>query len=263
MEDNLHIFSKLDYHIYISYIINNKEQIKDIDTPFDNKIINNTILSLFNITSYDELVSTVIYNNLIRTSISVNYYPSYKILNNTIKTFENIFNVKLHTILLHLLSNTSDNYLLFCVSQWSKQKNINLDEFFEKNDIETIKILSNNESINLYLTYFNAISFPEFNCNQKWSLCHFPYYYEKSKIFSLGFMYQDMGWYYVLSVSLLDENKEKPFFFRLDGGSSGNDQEANSKFFKTHQPDKKIMFTFEETLDIMENNKIDKVLHKL
>ncbi len=183
MEDNLRILSKLDYHSYISYIINNKEQIKNINKPFDNEIINNTVLSVFNITSYDQLVSIVIYNNLIRLTIGVHYYPSYKILNNTLKTFEHIFKVKLHPILLHLLSNTSDNYLLFCVSQWSKQKNINLDTFFQKNEIETIKILSNNESIDLYLTYFNAISFPEFNCNQKWSLCHFPYYMKNQRYF--------------------------------------------------------------------------------
>ncbi len=269
MEDHLHILSNLDYPGYISYILNNKEQIKNINIPFDNKIINNTLLSLFNITSYDDLVSTVVYNNLIRTLIKVNYYPSYTILKNTIKIFENIFKIKLHPIILHFLSNTSDNYLLFCVSQWIKQKQIDLDEYFQKTDIGTIKILSNNdsidnnESIELYLIYFNAIRFPDFNCNQKWSLCHFPYYYEKSNIFSLGFMYQEMGWYYVLSVSLLEENKDTPFFFRLDGGSSGNDKEANSKFFKTIQPSNKIMFTLDEALDIMKNNKIDKVLHKL
>ena len=76
-------------------------------------------------------------------------------------------------------------------------------------------------------------------------------------------MYQDMGWYNVLSVSLIEENKDRPFFFRLDGGSSGIEQEQNSKFFKTIQPNNKIMFTLEEALDIMKNNKIDKVLHKL
>lgn len=263
MEESLRILSTLDYNNYIHYIINNKEDIKDIKSTFNNDIVNNNVLSVFNITSYSELVTTVVYNHLIRTHLNVNYYPSYKIFENTVKAFEKIFNVKLHPILLHFLSNTSDNYLLFCVSQWSKQKNINLQELFQENETNIINIFSNNQEIDLYLTYFNEISFPEFNCNQNWTICHFPYYYEKSKIFSLGFMYQDMGWYNVLSVSLIEKNKDRPLFFRLDGGSSGIEQEQNSKFFKTIQPNNKIMFTLEEALDIMKNNKIDKVLHKL
>ena len=44
MEESLRILSTLNYNNYIHYIINNKEDIKDIKSTFNNDIVNNNLL---------------------------------------------------------------------------------------------------------------------------------------------------------------------------------------------------------------------------
>jgi hypothetical protein len=260
--------SSMKSHIeYTDFIITNALIIKDMDTYLfkDYSVINhinqNTLYSVFKIKNWSELVENAILNDkiskLLYVDIKYKSYSSRRLLELFIKVFENSFRYKLSNIILQFLSNTSDNYLLFTISQWIQEYNIMIDTIeFTTNDKLMIYNLQNSENID-YIKYHNMIVFPKLCNTMNWAISHFPQYYKETKMYSLGFCYDGMGWYNVLTVSLLPENIEKPFFFRLEGGSNGYDRENNLQFFKKNQPPKHKMFNLDELIKIINENKFE------
>lgn len=254
---------------YTDFIINNNTTIKDMDTYLfkDYSVINhinqNTLYSLFKINNWTELVENAILNNKISNLLYVDEkdksYSSLRLMEIFIKVFENSFRYKLTNIILQFLSNTSDNYLLFTISQWIQEYKITIDDIdveFKATDKLIIDNLQNADHT-VYIKYHNMVVFPKLFNTMNWTISHFPQYYKETKMYSLGFSYNGMGWYNALTVSLIPENIEKPFFFRLEGGSNGYDREINLQFFKKNQPPKEKMFNLEEIIKIITENKFE------
>ena len=265
--------SSFKSHIeFTDFIITNALIIKNMDTYLfkDYSVINhinqNTLYSVFKINNWYELAENAILNNkisnLLYTDDKDKSYSSKRLMEIFIKIFEHSFRYKLPNIILQFLSNTSDNYLLFTISQWIQEYNINIDDIdieFTTNEKLMIFNLQNNEDID-YIKYHNMIVFPKLLNTPNWTISHFPQYYKESKMYSLGFCYDGMGWYNVLTVSLLPENNEKPFFFRLEGGSNGYDREINLNFFKKNQPPKDKMFNLDEIIKLITQNKFEQYI---
>lgn len=268
-----------DHFTFVSNVIFNAETIKKFDGNNSNTnhetyidiIKTPTLFNAFPIKKWNELINTVSDNILIRDTFNHNDLPTARMIDIISKAFKLIFNYKesLPTSLLQFISIANQDYLLFIISRWivdSDKTNIlgllNLEQE-EINKINTIiHIITDINSSNdihseLVKNNIQLISFKNYS---NWIINPYSQFIEESNIYSLAISYHGMGWYIVLSISLLPKHKDKPYFLRLDGGSSEIDRESNLSFFKKNQPSKHLMFNFQEIIKIIENNTVDRYL---
>mgnify|MGYP001021089761 CR=1 FL=1 len=160
--------ASLEGHLhFISFIINNSEKIKFLDNfkIYDysmKSILNKTLLQVFNIKNWTSLVETAIINDNIYNLFIKNEkqeVPSYEIMIATYDIFSIVYNEPLQDMILHVLSSTSDNYMLYCMTQWLKES---------KKDKMDLKISLNQTNLKMFndlmksltscsdLSYFNA-----------------------------------------------------------------------------------------------------------
>jgi hypothetical protein len=270
--EDIHILLKMLKHAsleghlhFISFIINNSEKIKFLDNfkIYDysmKSILNKTLLQVFNIKNWTSLVETAIINDNIYNLFIKNEkqeVPSYEIMIATYDIFSIVYNEPLQDTILHVLSSTSDNYMLYCMTQWlkeSKKDKMDLKISLNQTNLKMFNDLMNSEKNDNQYQLFAQINFQKFKNNENWSITNYPIYYKEMKTYAIGICYDGMGWYNVLSISLLPKNTEKQFFFSLDGGSSGIDHEMNDKFFRTKQPPFNKMFNLEKIIEHLTKN---------
>ena len=223
-----------------------------------------TIFDYFHNNTWTELVENVQLNFYIRKQFKNNFtnIPSKKLIKLVMYSFKNIFETNISKIILQFLSTTSNNYLLYCISKWLEQEKINPDfilHYLDEEEQSLLKSFYNKENdIEMYLMNYNKVKFPLFlkneTKNENFMISNEPIYYKGSKIYSLASLYDGIGSYVILSVSLSEDNQLKPFFFRLDGGSNGYDRELNENYFKHFIPPKNKMLSLSEVFQIIQNN---------
>lgn len=288
MEENLNFFTiyfikklneyaSLDDLKFISFIDENSINIKALDDisnySSENKYLyliddikKKTIFDYFHNNTWTELVENVQLNFYIRKQFKNNFtnIPSKKLMKLIIYSFKNIFETNISEIILQFLSTTSNNYLLYCISKWLEQEKINPDfilSYLDEDEAILLNSFYNKENdIEIYLMNYNKVKFPLFLKNENFMISNEPTYYKGSKIYSLASLYDGMGYYITLSVSLSKDNKSKPFFFRLDGGSNGYDREFNENYFKHFIPPKNKMLSLLEVFQIIQNNTFQQYL---
>ena len=274
-----------DHYSFVSNIIINSEMIKKFDLPgtksnpetYINIIKTPTVFDKFSLTTWNQLVNTISDNIVIRDYFNFTDIPTSRMMNIVCSTFKLAFNYNSESFpisLLQIISISNQDYLLFIISRWitDKNKNTILDtlelDTNELNKINTIINIiddnnrNNNNDIHTELKKQN-IQLITFKNNSNWIINTFSQFIEETNIYSFAISYHGMGWYIVLSISLLPKNKDKPYFFRLDGGSSEIDREQNHTFFKNNQPNKKLMFNFQEIIKIIDNNNVEQYLFSL
>ncbi len=270
--------ASLEHYTFISYVIFNAEIIKKFDgntksnhETYIDIIKAPTLFNIFPIKNWNELVNVVSDNILIRDTFNLTDIPTSRMIDIICKAFNLTFNYKefLPTSLLQFISIANQDYLLFIFSRWIVDsnktqilKNLNL-EHEELNKIDTIiKIITDvNYSNDIHSSLIkNNIQLISFKNYPNWIINPYSQFILESNIYSFAISYHGLGWYIVLSISLLPKNKDKPYFLRLDGGSSEIDRESNLEFFKYNQPPKDKMFNFQDIIKIIENNTIDRHL---
>jgi hypothetical protein len=274
---------------FIDFIINNQDKIKELDNQrlnkplhsygpryYNNEIKNsnksiihdvkkNTLFHFFNINSWSELVDVVILNNKMRQIFKPCEYPSFDIFKIIVQSFKNIYNENVSQTMLHFLTSAPDNYLIYILAQWIKESKVPYFHYYNILSGKEAKLFENlmNEDSEDYIKSLEDIQFSKLECNESWAITHYPIYYNKSKIYTLFSSYDGMGWYKVLSISFLEKNKNHPFVFCLDGGSSGIDRQNNYDYFQNNQPSRNKMLTYDEMIEHIKNNSADNVIFKL
>ncbi len=260
--EDIHILLKMIKHAslkdhlhFVSFIINNSEKIKFLDNfkIYDyslKSIINKTLLQVFEIKNWTSLVETAIMNDLIYNIFNKKdeNIPSHEVLMATCEVFNLVYNEKLNNTILHFLSTTNDTYLLYCMTEWLKLTN---------NHMMDLAININETNLKIFNQMMQQETAPivkqPFKHNDRWNIM-IPIYYKETNTITIGICYDGMGWYNTLSISLLPQNKNKPFFFTMSGGSSAIDYEFNDKFFRTKQPPYNKLFNFNMMMEHVINN---------
>jgi hypothetical protein len=260
--EDIHILLKMLKHAsvkehlnFVSFIINNSEKIKFLDNfkIYDyslKSIINKTLLQAFEIKNWTSLVDTAIMNDTIYNIFlkKDETLPSHEVLIATCEVFSLVYNESLNNTILHFLSTTNDNYLLYCMTEWIKTTNNHMMDLAININQTNLKIfnkfMQSNENLRIEQT---------FKYNDRWNLM-IPVYYKETKTIAIGICYDGMGWYNTLSISFLPQNKNKPYFFTMNGGSSAIDYEFNDKFFRTKQPPYNKLFNINTVLEHINNN---------
>lgn len=268
----LNEYSSSGYLNFISYVDENRLNIISLDESannvdenkyFINLIKKKTIFYSFHCNTWRELVEKVQLNFHIRNQLKTYNIPSNKMMKIISHCFKYIFENNISEMLLQFLSTTSNNYLLYCLSKWFQQTQKDSSvilQFLNQNEFTMFNSFCNKENIENYMLNYNEIEFPIFIKNESLILCNEPTYYKESKIYSLASIYHGMGYYVILSLSLSYGNIEKPFFFRLDGGSNGYERESNENFFKHFIPPKHKMLNLYEVLEIIENKTYEQLM---
>ena len=264
--------SSLGYIKYICYVDENRFDILSLDELennidenkyFINVVKKKTIFHHFHCNTWRDLVNNVHLNFHIRKQLKTHNIPSNKMMKLIVHFFKYIFENDISETLLHVLSTTSNNYLLYCLSKWFQQTgkpNTPLLAFLNYDQYVMFNSFCDKEKIENYIYNYNQIEFPSFIKNESLILSNEPTYYKESKIYSLASTYHGMGYYITLSISVSYGNVEKPFFFRLDGGSNGYEREENEKFFKHFVPPKDKMLNLPQVLEIIENNTFEQLM---
>jgi hypothetical protein len=259
---------------FVDRIIDNQENLKKIKNTENTKQIikmlkSQTIFESFQINTWNDLINKVKLNQIVRMNVNSVILPSNRKMNLLIECFNYCFNTYLTSSALHFFTTCSDHYIMYCISQFiiqSKKSIYAISRKYKLNEteIQTIKslisymrTLTNNKDND---KEYNKIVFPSFNKCNEWQLTDKLYFYKNTNIFSVAQSYDGMGYYIVLSVSLDPKNKYKPYFFRLEGGSSYIDCEKNKAFYESHKPPKSKLFNLKEILDMMENKTFGKHL---
>ena len=260
------------YLNFISFVDENKFNIMCLDETdnnvdenkyFINIIKRKTIFNSFHYNTWRELVEKVQLNFHIRNQLKTYDIPSNKMMKIISHCFKYIFENDISEMLLQFLSTTSNNYLLYCLSKWFQQTQKDSSvilQYLNQYEFTMFNSFCNKENIENYMNNYNKIKFPSFIKNESLILCNEPTYYKESKIYSLASIYHGMGYYIILSISLSYGNFEKPFFFRLDGGSNGYEREANENFFKHFVPPKDKMLNLYQVLEIIENKTYEQLM---
>ena len=81
-------------------------------------------------------------------------------------------------------------------------------------------------------------------------------------MYTLGSMYDGMGWYNVFGISSHPDHKETQFFFLLDGGSNYFDRNGNEKFFRSNHPSKNQLFKLEKSLQLIADGSFTQFIFK-
>jgi hypothetical protein len=259
------------YDSFIEKIINEQENIKHISNVLTrndskhmiNMIKSQTIFASFYINSWNDFINKVNLNKMVRDSINSSVMPSNKKLDLLVDTFDYCFNISLPSSVLHFLSTSTDNYIIFLLSKFIKQSNKSLYSISRKlhfSNEETrivnvlnkkLKTVTDNQNFNIE---YDKIIFAPFKNAEGWKLTQNTYFYKDTKIFSIAECYDGMGYYIILSASLHQVNKYKPYFFRLEGGSDYTEVDNNKCFYETNNPPNHKMFTLKQALDFIENN---------
>jgi len=274
----------------IDFIINNKSTFYKLDyinshnlnIKVIKSITKNSYLVFINIQSWIELYEQAELNRKVIGLVSSEEVqtPSMEMMNSIAEGFFLAYRKKITAPMVHFFSATNDNYLLYCLGKWLQEtKNEPINPILKLNDIQIGIINKLNELQNTeeYFKYYNQIVFPKLNfkhgiennevgfglVENVWNITYYPIYYPETNIYSLAITYHGMGWNIVLSLSLSLENSEKPFFFRLDGGSNGYDREINETFFKNKNPPKNLLFNFDEIINIIKNGTINNYLFNI
>ncbi len=259
------------YESFVDKVIDEQKNIKEISeilTRTDSKhlidmIKSQTIFASFYINSWCDFINKVKLNKMVRQSINSSLIPSNRKLHLLIETFHYCFKIQLTSSVLHFFTVVSDQYIMFLISQLIKQSNksvytISRKINFNENETKLINILNKKpKTIKETETFdleFEKIDFPSFKNAKGWKVTVNPYYYKDSKLFSIVEIYDGMGYYIILSASLSIENKYKPYFFRLEGGSDYTEVERNKKFYQTHKPPHHKMYNLNQVIDFIENN---------
>ncbi len=259
--EDIHILLKMVKHAsmsnhlnFISFIIRNSEKIKFLDNfrIYDyvlESILCKTLLQVFEIKNWTSLVETAIMNDKIYNIFTKDEtIPSFEVLTVTCEVFNLVYHEKLNNLVIHFLSTTSDNYLLYCMTEWIKMTN---------NHKMELSININETNLKTFNQMMRETSHPvieqPFKHNNLWNIM-VPVYYKETKTITIGICYDGMGWYNTLSISLLPQNKSKPYFFTMNGGSSMEDFEFNDKFFRNNQPPHNKMFDINMVLEHIANN---------
>jgi hypothetical protein len=260
--ENIHILLKVlkhaslkDHLHFVSFIINNSEKLKFLDnfTIYDyslKSILNKTLLQVFEIKNWTSLVETAIMNDKIYNIFikKDEIIPSHEVLIATCEVFTLVYHEPLNNTILHFLSTTNDNYLLYCMTEWLKLTNNHMMDLainINQTNLEIFnKFMQPNEHLLIEQT---------FKHNSMWRITS-PIYYKETKTIAIGICYDGMGWYNTLSISFLPQNKNKPYFFTMNGGSSMIDYEFNDKFFRTKQPPNNKLFDINMVLEHITNN---------
>ena len=281
-----HIISSLKYQTlnghqnFIDYIIQNYQTIKDLDNYhkldfYSKKTIihelkHNTLLNSIRIKTWSDLMKEACINKYIYDIFEHDankILPKPIVLLDACRLFKYLYDDYINPLVIHFLSATSDYYILYCMANWisyNPTKSINDYSFYlEKSDMQILTTLMNKDHSNqTYLDVLNNVQFLKFKINNKWSLCEHPIYYKETKMYTLGTMYDGMGWYNVLGISSHPDHKETPFFFLLDGGSNPFDRNDNEKFFRSNQPSKNQFFKLETSLQLIADGSFVQFLFK-
>lgn len=259
------------YEYFVDKLIDEQENIKEISeilTRTDSKhlinmIKSHTIFEPFYTNSWCDFINKVKLNKMVRENINSSLMPSNRKLNLLIETFNYCFKIPLTSSVLHFFTIVSDQYIMFLISQLIKQSNKSIYAIgrklnFNENETQLINILNKNsktiKDTETFDSEYQKISFPSFKNAKGWKLTVNPYYYKDSKVFSIAEIYDGMGYYIILSASLSLEDKYKPYFFRLDGGSDYTEVERNKKFYETHKPPQHKMYNLASVLNFIEND---------
>ena len=298
---------------FIEFILNNTEQIKLLDNInnlhkhkqtnkeynmlyYDseqkknpkniiNEIKKDTLLHFFRINSWSELINVVKMNNDMRKLINSGETPSYNIFKIVVNSFKKIFGEYLSCNMLHFLTATSDNYLIYILDQWLKQTKSSHLVYYNilpEDKVELFRNLNNDDEQDSYIKAIESINFSSVNNNDSnsndnnenpdnnsgrnnefWNITSHPIYYEKSKLYVICTSYDGMGWYNTLAISMKKRNKNSPFVFCLDGGSSGIDRKNNQEFFQNNDPPKNKLLSFDEMTHHIQNNSFGSVSFRL
>jgi len=240
---------------FIEFILNNKEQIKALDNYHNSKpsntknyynydfkktqktiiddLKNDTLFHFFKINSWSELVDIIELNHNMRTLINSGEKPSYIIFKIVVNSFKKIFNEYVSCAMLHFLTSTSDNYLIYILCQWLKQSKTHYLHYYHILPDEKIKLFKQliDESSDDYMEAIKSINFSTLQNTDSWIITSHPIYYDNSKMYVISTSYDGMGWYKTLAISLNNRNNNNPFVFCMDGGSSGIDRKNNLDFF--------------------------------
>lgn len=260
------------YDSFVENIINEEENIKKIDNVIarnDSKYLINfiksqTIFDSFYINNWNDFINKVKLNKMVRNSVNSSLMPTNRKLSLLQDVFKYCFQSSLTSSVLHFFTTCSDQYIMFLISNFIKQSNKSLIAISRKfhlneNEINLIKIFRKSKTINdeIYEKEYEKVMVPTFkNSNQqfnKWKLTMNPYFYKNSLIFSIAEVYDGMGYFIILSASLALEDKYKPYFFRIEGGSDYTEAERNKNFYETHKPPKHKMYNLASVLNFIEN----------
>jgi hypothetical protein len=276
---------------FIDFILNNTEQIKKLDnisfkhrnknTNYSNsyyyeqktnpknviaELKKNTLFHFFRINSWSELINVVTLNNNMRGLINSGEIPSYTIFKIVVNSFKKIFGEYVCCNMLHFLTATSDNYLIYILTQWLKQtktSHIGYYAILPEDKVELFKNLNDDDIPNSYIKAIESIKFSKINNDETWNITSHPIYYENSKLYVICTSYDGMGWYKTLSISMKKRNKNCPFVFCLDGGSSGIDRKNNLDFFQNNQPPRNKLLSFTDMEQHIKNNTFGSVIFQL
>jgi hypothetical protein len=280
---------------FIDFIINNTEKIKKLDSHhktnnsssssnynsnsnyYDSEQKKNpkniiaelkkdTLFYFFRINSWTELVNVMTLNHKMRTLINSGEIPSYTIFKIIVNSFKKIFGEYVSCNMLHFLTATSDNYLIYILNQWLKQtktSHLCYYNILPTDKVELFKNLNDDDIPNSYSKAIECIKFSTIDGNETWNITSHPIYYENSKLYVICTSYDGMGWYHTLAISMKKRNKNSPFVFCLDGGSSGIDRKNNIDFFQNNQPLKRNLLSFDEMRYHIKNSTFKSVIFQL
>ncbi len=260
------------YDSFVENIINEEENIKQIGsiiTRNDSKHLINliksqTIFDSFYINNWNDFINKVKLNKMVRDNINSSLMPTNRKLFLLQEVFKHCFQSSLTSSVIHFFTTCSDQYIMFLISNFIKQSNksvIAISRKFHLNDNENrlIKIFTKTKRIEdeVYDNEYEKMMVPTFKTSNqitnKWTITRNPYFYKDTMIFSIAEFYDGMGYFIILSASLAVEDRYKPYFFRLEGGSDYTEAERNKNFYETHKPPKHKMYNLESVLNFIEH----------
>ena len=264
--------SFLSHDSFVEKVINEQETINKLSehiTRNDSKYMINmiksqTVFASFYINSWNDFVNKVKLNKIVRDSINSSVMPSNSKLSMLVDTFNYCFKTTIPSSVLHFVTTGTDNYIMFLISQFIKQSNKSLYPIsrklkFSEDETRIINILNKKNKTSIkdnenFDSEYDKIVFSPFKTTEEWKLTRNPYFYKDTQIISIADFYDGMGYYIILSASLAPQNKYKPYFFRIEGGSDYTEVERNKQFYETHQPPKHKLYNLKQVLEFIENN---------
>lgn len=239
-----------------SYILENFNQLKEEEDL--NKIIKNTFFQFYNIQTWSGLyqVAKSFLDYTIVKPFDHQRTPSLNIVKAFIRFFDVQFKLDLTRFqyMIHILNDLPESYLIYCLARWSEEYKNDLGFLKKENLLDSSNFKIIHKLINNNIQAINNVEMIDFFPG--WHLSQFPIYLEKSHLLTLALDYCGMGYYYAFTISLNQEDIEKPFFFRLDGGSNDYERNQNFNYFNLNKPRNKWenkMLNFQEAYQLISN----------
>jgi hypothetical protein len=259
------------YDSFVENIINEEENINKIEsvvTRNDSKHLINliksqTIFDSFYINNWNDFINKVKLNKMVRDNINSSLMPTNRKLFLLQEVFKHCFQTSLTSSVLHFFTTCNDQYVMFLISNFIKQSNKSIITIGRKfhlseNEMGLIKIFIKSKKIKdeIYEKEYQKLMIPSFKTStqntNRWKITRNPYFYKNTLILPIAELYDGMGFYIMLVASLAAEDKYKPYFFILEGGSDYTEAERNKNFYENNKPPKHKMYNLKSIIDFIE-----------